>query len=560
MTPCCYSGSGRPSEPGEPTQGGCLTTNALALRASSTSTWIYSRLISSRYSFPDPSSERIASAAPPPAPQRSPPLGSLRLPQDLIISKIEALKSKLRNANHGNGAEIDVDPGTEEEMFGRASTLCGGTFLPKFIATTETLLSKVMDNPDTEGRAAASLRAAHRLLALGGSACMAFLELNDWSEAMEEIGLDDAYDEFCEDARFKGCSPANFMRALLHGAGKHRSWSPELLRKLTIIVACYYGIKIALQIVLGGSLTEEVADAFGWIHDQNEMSRVSAFSSMWKDDDSVKDGCERTITVVDYDGAEVSCSFSTKGELVSFIHALLRGDDDILRSYSVLEGTDEQLETEADEWVSELGNPNCESTLAPGARAWYVKRKRADGSWVRECGREGWSPYLCDELNRLLPWLKLQFPLGRATCGQRGPCGYPLQTLPSAGPQTLRQHTKGVQAAESALLGAAERGGDAAYEAATQVVAVAESRWQHLDANFEPMLHAALDRLRETAGDLVLALAESFVHAAFRRDQHAVRPEVKGGERLHAQRARVVCECGPARACGLICLCVPCRA
>ena len=330
--------------------------------------------------------------------------------QACIVCKTKQLREERREDNHGDGDEIDVDGRKEEEMWDHAAQLTGG-FLAKYIRASEQALTELVDNPDTLGRVAASPRESHRLLALGGSALMSLMSLRSWRECMEGIGFDAAYTEFCKDPRFTECTKANFVRALFHGALKHRSWSTQLLIKLIRIVACYYGIKISLQVVVGGSIPQEVADAFGWVHHQNEMGRVQAFSNMFNDEGLVADGCLRRMTVVDYNGADVTFTFGSRRELCSIAYDLHVGKaGTIMRSYAVLEDGVTSTEEKAGSWVDGLADPECTSRLADGARQWTVEKQMPDGSWERECGREGWSPHLCSELNRLLPRLNLQFP------------------------------------------------------------------------------------------------------------------------------------------------------
>ena len=464
--------------------------------------------------------------------------------QELVVSEVKKLKAERCEANHGDHHSIDCGVYDEEMIWDASVKLLSANFLTTFITSTGKLLAELVNNPDTQGRVAAALRSDHRLLALGGSALMALLQLRSWREAMEAIGLDAAHAELRKTPAWANITMPSFLRGLFHGALQHRSYPDDVIIKLNAVVACYYGIKIPLMAALGGRIPSDVADAYGWVYHQSKLGIVASFSKMWNADGDVADGYPRRFTFTDYDGLLKMRSFESMAELSATIYEMYVGSTDVLRAYNPLHATDDQLESMASNWVVSRKDQSCTAPLAPGARQWTVE-KFVDGSWLRECGREGWSPYISDEINKILKQLVLIHPIRPKPTEPRGEHGYPLQTRERPEEAKSRaQLVAAVQAAKDALKAAVEAaaarmGSDEATMAIEHLGSLAATRRHRLDAEFEPEMQEAMQQLCHTMGgeEHVLACAERYVNASFRLDQHEVRPEVIGSTTGGPRRA-----------------------
>lgn len=141
-----------------------------------------------------------------------------------------------------------------------------------------------------------SLAAAHREGAAGGAQIGAKRTLRAHQALRREQGFDQAFAWFtAEGGGFEKWTIIEFERMLLWGAVEHRiaEWGGaqegSLLWRIAIGAACYFGEKLGLALLLGGTPTPQQDGAHALYHLLLREKVATVSKELFKDDGSLRD-------------------------------------------------------------------------------------------------------------------------------------------------------------------------------------------------------------------------------------------------------------------------------
>ena len=177
---------------------------------------------------------------------------------DACASAIEAKCAELREQGDGKNVEVN-----HEEMRRGWKTCVAyrdGRAIKAWLANRRDLYEQSqISDVDGYGLLLTQLRCATRLGAFGAGFCAGTLALRGVQEANEKLG----FKEFHAAVKAKHPafeSEAAFERLLLWFALIKRAWPLELVLAVAIRAGCYFGLKLAVSILLRGFLTSAQGD------------------------------------------------------------------------------------------------------------------------------------------------------------------------------------------------------------------------------------------------------------------------------------------------------------
>jgi hypothetical protein len=181
-----------------------------------------------------------------------------------VANEVLRVKRECKAARKGNdgtqlGAQIQYATSTAE--YAKLWTWAGhrGDFRDRFVHMFGNLLQRLYQRERaTFGALAAALRDPRREGALGTSALNTLMQLRSMMDMCTSIDLEGA-------ARDYGSpSVLCFVRALLYAGAHAHAWPEDLLAVMMYIIGCYYGTKLAIQVICHAAIPPEIADRYGW--------------------------------------------------------------------------------------------------------------------------------------------------------------------------------------------------------------------------------------------------------------------------------------------------------